>query len=97
MVEWCRAIPAHAEVAQLVEHDSEEVGVAGSSPALGTVPPVAARIVLRRCITLAAWARYTPALLLVTHDLDKAVYRADRVKLLSERSGPVRVRSGVAV
>ena len=34
---------------------------------------------------LAAWARYRPTLLLVTHDLDEAVYLADRVILLSDR------------
>ena len=38
---------------------------------------------------LAAWARYRPTLLLVTHDLDEAVYLADRVVLLSDR--PSRV------
>ena len=32
---------------------------------------------------LAAWTRYRPTLLLVTHDLDEAVYLADRVILLS--------------
>jgi len=39
---------------------------------------------------LAAWARYRPTLLLVTHDLDEAVYLADRVVLLSDR--PSRVQ-----
>jgi sulfonate transport system ATP-binding protein len=39
---------------------------------------------------LAAWARYAPTLLLVTHDLDEAVYLADRVVLLGER--PARVQ-----
>ena len=34
---------------------------------------------------LAAWERYRPTLLLVTHDLDEAVYLADRVVLLGER------------
>ena len=38
---------------------------------------------------LAAWARYRPTLLLVTHDLDEAVYLADRVVLLGSR--PSRV------
>src|SRR5216683_2534867 len=38
---------------------------------------------------LAAWTRYRPTLLLVTHDLDEAVYLADRVILLGER--PARV------
>jgi len=36
---------------------------------------------------LAAWTRYRPTLLLVTHDLDEAVYLADRVVLLGERPG----------
>ena len=34
---------------------------------------------------LAAWSRYRPTLVLVTHDLDEAVYLADRVVLLSDR------------
>ena len=34
---------------------------------------------------LAAWTRYRPTLVLVTHDLDEAVYLADRVVLLSDR------------
>jgi sulfonate transport system ATP-binding protein len=38
---------------------------------------------------LAAWARYRPTLVLVTHDLDEAAYLADRVILLSDR--PARV------
>ena len=38
---------------------------------------------------LAAWTRYRPTLLFVTHDLDEAVYLADRVVLLGER--PARV------
>lgn len=38
---------------------------------------------------LAAWTRYRPTLVLVTHDLDEAVYLADRVLLLSDR--PARV------
>jgi ABC-type nitrate/sulfonate/bicarbonate transport system ATPase subunit len=38
---------------------------------------------------LAAWARYRPTLVLVTHDLDEAVYLADRVVLLGERPGRV--------
>jgi sulfonate transport system ATP-binding protein len=38
---------------------------------------------------LAAWTRYQPTLLLVTHDLDEAVYLADRVVLLGERPGRV--------
>jgi sulfonate transport system ATP-binding protein len=38
---------------------------------------------------LAAWSRYRPTLLLVTHDLDEAVYLADRVVLLTDR--PARV------
>jgi sulfonate transport system ATP-binding protein len=38
---------------------------------------------------LAAWTRYRPTLLLVTHDLDEAVYLADRVVLLGERPGRV--------
>ncbi len=39
---------------------------------------------------LAAWARYRPTLVLVTHDLDEAVYLADHVVLLSERPGRVQ-------
>lgn len=39
---------------------------------------------------LAAWARYRPTLVLVTHDLDEAVYLADRVVLLGERPGRVQ-------
>lgn len=39
---------------------------------------------------LAAWTRYRPTLILVTHDLEEAVYLADRVVLLSER--PARIR-----
>ncbi|HEY8648224.1 MAG TPA: ABC transporter ATP-binding protein [Candidatus Limnocylindria bacterium] len=38
---------------------------------------------------LAAWSRYRPTLVLVTHDLDEAVYLADRVILFSDR--PARV------
>jgi ABC-type nitrate/sulfonate/bicarbonate transport system ATPase subunit len=38
---------------------------------------------------LAAWKRYQPTLMLVTHDLDEAVYLADRVILLTDR--PARV------
>ena len=38
---------------------------------------------------LTAWTRYRPTLLLVTHDLDEAVYLADRVVLLGERPGRV--------
>ncbi len=38
---------------------------------------------------LKAWVRYRPTLLLVTHDLDEAVYLADRVVLLGERPGRV--------
>ena len=38
---------------------------------------------------LAAWSRYRPTLVLVTHDLDEAVYLADRVILFSGR--PARV------
>jgi len=38
---------------------------------------------------LAAWLRYRPTLVLVTHDLDEAVYLADRVILLTDR--PARV------
>jgi sulfonate transport system ATP-binding protein len=38
---------------------------------------------------LAAWSRYRPTLVFVTHDLDEAVYLADRVILLSDR--PARV------
>lgn len=39
---------------------------------------------------LFAWSRYRPTLVLVTHDLDEAVYLADRVLLLSERPSGVR-------
>jgi sulfonate transport system ATP-binding protein len=39
---------------------------------------------------LAAWQRYRPTLLLVTHDLDEAVYLADRVVLLSERPSTIQ-------
>jgi sulfonate transport system ATP-binding protein len=39
---------------------------------------------------LVAWSRYRPTLVLVTHDLDEAVYLADRVILLSERPGRVQ-------
>ncbi len=39
---------------------------------------------------IAAWRRYRPTLVLVTHDLDEAVYLADRVVLLSERPGRVQ-------
>lgn len=39
---------------------------------------------------LAAWARYRPTLVLVTHDLDEAVYLADHVVLLGERPGRVQ-------
>jgi len=38
---------------------------------------------------LAAWSRYRPTLALVTHDLDEAVYLADRVFVLGERPGRV--------
>jgi sulfonate transport system ATP-binding protein len=44
---------------------------------------------------LAAWRRYQPTLLLVTHDLDEAVYLADRVILLSSR--PSRVSDVIPV
>ena len=36
---------------------------------------------------LAAWTRYRPTLALVTHDLDEAVYLADRVFVFGERPG----------
>jgi sulfonate transport system ATP-binding protein len=39
---------------------------------------------------LTAWARYRPTLVLVTHDLDEAVYLADRVVLLSERPAHIQ-------
>ena len=39
---------------------------------------------------VAAWMRYRPTLVLVTHDLDEAVYLADRVVLLGERPGRVQ-------
>jgi len=44
---------------------------------------------------LAAWARYRPTLVLVTHDLDEAVYLADRVILLTDR--PSRVTDVIPV
>ena len=44
---------------------------------------------------LAAWERYRPTLVLVTHDLDEAVYLADRVVLMGER--PSRVVQTYAV
>ena len=36
---------------------------------------------------LSAWTRYRPTLVLVTHDLDEAVYLADRVFVFGERPG----------
>ena len=39
---------------------------------------------------IAAWTRYRPTLVLVTHDLDEAVYLGDRVVLLGERPGRVQ-------
>lgn len=36
---------------------------------------------------LAAWERYRPTLVLVTHDLDEAIYLADRVVVFGERPG----------
>jgi sulfonate transport system ATP-binding protein len=39
---------------------------------------------------LAAWQRYRPTLLLVTHDLDEAVYLADRVVLLGDRPSTIQ-------
>ena len=44
---------------------------------------------------LTAWLRYRPTLVLVTHDLDEAVYLADRVVLLSDR--PARVSDVIRV
>ena len=44
---------------------------------------------------LTAWQRYRPTLVLVTHDLDEAVYLADRVVLLAER--PSRVQDVLRV
>ena len=38
---------------------------------------------------LAAWRRYQPTLVFVTHDLDEAVYLADRVFVLGERPGRI--------
>jgi sulfonate transport system ATP-binding protein len=38
---------------------------------------------------LAAWARYRPTLVLVTHELDEAIYLADRVVIFGERPGRV--------
>ena len=45
---------------------------------------------------LAAWQRYAPTLLLVTHDLDEAVYLADRVVLLTERPATIQRIHAVA-
>src|SRR5207245_4575951 len=39
---------------------------------------------------LSAWDRLRPTLLLVTHDLDEAVYLADRVVLPTDRRAPVQ-------
>lgn len=36
---------------------------------------------------LAAWEHYRPTLVLVTHDLDEAIYLADRVVVFGERPG----------
>jgi sulfonate transport system ATP-binding protein len=44
---------------------------------------------------LKAWERYRPTLLLVTHDLDEAVYLADRVVLLGERPAQVQLTRNV--
>ncbi len=44
---------------------------------------------------LTAWERYRPTLLLVTHDLDEAVYLADRVVLLGERPATVQLERRV--
>ncbi len=44
---------------------------------------------------LAAWARYRPTLVLVTHDLDEAVYLADRVVIVGDR--PSRVQDVLRV
>jgi ABC-type nitrate/sulfonate/bicarbonate transport system ATPase subunit len=46
---------------------------------------------------LAAWERYRPTLVLVTHDLDEAVYLADRVVLLGERPSTVQLTRTVDV
>jgi ABC-type nitrate/sulfonate/bicarbonate transport system ATPase subunit len=46
---------------------------------------------------LTAWERYRPTLLLVTHDLDEAVYLADRVVLLGERPSQVQLTRSVEV
>jgi sulfonate transport system ATP-binding protein len=46
---------------------------------------------------LAAWERYRPTLLLVTHDLDEAVYLADRIVLLGERPSTVQLTRSVDV
>ena len=39
---------------------------------------------------LTAWTRYRPTLLLVTHDLDEAVYLADRVVVMSPHPGRIK-------
>jgi ABC-type nitrate/sulfonate/bicarbonate transport system ATPase subunit len=46
---------------------------------------------------LEAWQRYRPTLVLVTHDLDEAVYLADRVVLLGERPATIQRATVVQV
>jgi sulfonate transport system ATP-binding protein len=46
---------------------------------------------------LNAWERYRPTLLLVTHDLDEAVYLADRVVLLGERPAKVQLTREITI
>lgn len=46
---------------------------------------------------LTAWERYRPTLLLVTHDLDEAVYLADRVVLLGERPAKLQLTKVIEV
>jgi hypothetical protein len=40
-----RFISAEAKVAQLVEHSTENAGVVGSIPSLGTIEPISAKLI----------------------------------------------------
>lgn len=46
-------------------------------------------------LLLAVWQRYRPTMLLVTHDVDEALYLSDRVVVLSDR--PARVQEIIEV